>query len=102
MLQNVSQPQPSPGMVRSESTVIDTNKAKIRVNKRTGREFVNQYEIYRKLGEGAYGTVYLCVDVKSNPTRKVALKTMNTKQLMKKKGSEKAARSVLEGFFLSF
>ena len=90
-----SDPQPS----GEESTVVDTNKAEIRYNRRTGKEYVNQYELRRKLGQGAYGTVFLTLDTEINPPRKAALKVMNTKQLIKKKGSDSAAHSVLQGLF---
>ena len=80
-----------------ESTVVDTTTAKVRYNRKTGKEYVNQYELHRKLGQGAYGTVFLAVDTDITPPRKAALKVMNTKQLIKKKGSELAAKSVLQG-----
>ena len=81
-----------------QSEVVDTTTAKVRYNRRTGKEYVNQYELHRKLGQGAYGTVFLVVDTEIRPPRRAALKVMNTKQLIKKKGSEAAAKSVLQGF----
>ena len=80
----------------STSEVVDTQKAELRFNKKTGKQYVNQYEIQRKLGQGAYGTVYLAVDTQANPKKRVALKFMNTKTLMEKKGN--AATSILEGY----
>ena len=77
--------------------VVDTMKAQLRFNRKTGKQYVNQYEVQRKLGQGSYGSVYLAVDTQSPQHRRVALKVMNTKQLIEKKGTEKAARSVLEG-----
>lgn len=87
---------------QQQTTVVNTSNAKVRYNRRTGREYVNQYELHRKLGEGAYGKVYLTVDTQVNPPRKAALKIMNYKLLMKKKGNIQAAKRVLEGFFFLF
>ncbi|KAK2942699.1 putative serine/threonine protein kinase [Blattamonas nauphoetae] len=76
------------------SDVVDTQNAKHRVNRRTGREYINQYELHHKLGAGAYGVVLLAKDLEKN-NMNVALKILNKKQLMKSKNDTKAQNNVL-------
>ncbi|KAA6374007.1 MAG: putative Serine Threonine protein kinase [Streblomastix strix] len=78
-----------------DSNVIDTTNVQHKVNKKTKREQVNQYELLQRLGSGAYGYVMLCRDVQ-NPTQFYAMKVMNKTQLAKKKGGGAASQSVLE------
>ena len=91
------QTAPTVSATGEQTEVVDTQKAQLRFNRKTGKQYVNQYEVQRKLGQGSYGSVYLAVDTQNPQRRRVALKVMNTKQLIEKKGTEKAAHSVLEG-----
>ncbi|KAH7829453.1 putative Calcium/calmodulin-dependent protein kinase kinase 1 [Monocercomonoides exilis] len=75
--------------------VVDTSRAKTHVSRRTGNEFVNQYEMRRKLGEGSFGTVWLCLDHQSEPQKKVAMKILQKQRLANKKKGNDAMHSAL-------
>ncbi|KAK2948701.1 putative Calcium/calmodulin-dependent protein kinase kinase 2 [Blattamonas nauphoetae] len=77
-----------------ESHVVDTHEAQRRVNHKTGQEFINQYEIGGKLGQGAYGLV-VKGENSENRSQKVAIKMLNKAQLIAKSGKAGAADSVL-------
>ncbi|KAH7819541.1 putative calcium/calmodulin-dependent protein kinase kinase 2 [Monocercomonoides exilis] len=80
-----------PELTETETSVTDTTHAQVHFNRRTGKEYVNQYELHRKLGAGSYGTVWLCFDMQYSPPVKVAMKIMSKRNLIKKSSNKQSA-----------